>query len=114
MRTKPVALGSWTAMALSVCVLQSIVASKAASGADNKPVSSYMPVVAMETFATVRKRMEGEKAAIEKRQQDLLREALRSEQQARQRRENVARQAGARRRAHKLGSGIMLRGLRAP
>jgi cytochrome c peroxidase len=45
-----------------------------ARAADDKPVSSYMPVVATETFDAVRKRMEGAKAAIEKRQQDLLNE----------------------------------------
>jgi cytochrome c peroxidase len=45
-----------------------------ARAADDKPVSSYMPVVATETFDAVRKRMEGAKAGIEKRQQDLLNE----------------------------------------
>ena len=39
---------------------------------DKAPPSSYMPVVETESFSAVRKRMEGAKAAIEKRQDDLL------------------------------------------
>jgi cytochrome c peroxidase len=44
-----------------------------ATAADKVP-SSYAPVVETETFDAVRKRMEGEKAAIQKRQDDLLKE----------------------------------------
>jgi hypothetical protein len=40
----------------------------------DKVPSSYSPVVEKETFDAVRKRMEGEKAAIQKRQADLLAE----------------------------------------
>ncbi len=41
---------------------------------EKAPVSSYMPVVETETFDAVRKRMEGAKAGIEKKQADLLNE----------------------------------------
>jgi cytochrome c peroxidase len=45
------------------------------SGNEEKaPVSSYMPVVETESFSAVRKRMEGAKRDIEKKQDDLLNE----------------------------------------
>ncbi len=50
------------------------VSMRSAVGADDKPVSSYMPVVEAETFDAVRKRMEGAKKGIEDRQQDLLKD----------------------------------------
>ena len=45
-----------------------------AVAADDKVPSSYSPVVETETFDAVRKRMEGAKAGIEKKQDDLLNE----------------------------------------
>ena len=39
---------------------------------DKAPVSSYMPVVETESFSAVRKRMEGAKKDIQKKQDDLL------------------------------------------
>ena len=39
---------------------------------DKAPVSSYMPVVETESFSAVRKRMEGTKKDIEKKQDDLV------------------------------------------
>jgi cytochrome c peroxidase len=60
-----------------LCVLSSLLLTNARSkavAADDKVPSSYMPVVETETFDAVRKRMEGAKAGIEKRQDDLLHE----------------------------------------
>src|SRR3954463_13649928 len=81
MKTNRIAFGILTAIALCCVALQSARFNSAAGAddkglpkADNPTASSYMPVVETESFDTVRKRMEGEKATIEKRQQDLLKE----------------------------------------
>jgi cytochrome c peroxidase len=42
------------------------------SAADDKPASSYMPVVETETFAAVRKRMEADKSKVNAKHDDLL------------------------------------------
>jgi len=61
---------------VALCLIASMLFAQApkAVAADDKVPSSYMPVVETETFDAVRKRMEGAKAAIEKRQDDLLNE----------------------------------------
>ena len=61
--------------------------------------SSYSPVVVKEAFADTMARMSSAKAGVMKRQMDLLAERYDLAQPARQGRDDVARQAGAGRRA---------------
>ncbi|HEY2826416.1 MAG TPA: cytochrome B6 [Pirellulales bacterium] len=62
------------AVAVIVVAATALVVQTSARSADKPPPSSYMPVVETETFSATRKRLEGEKANVEKEHMDLLKD----------------------------------------
>jgi hypothetical protein len=71
MSAKKVVLGVGALVVASAAGLLTVEGQALSQGA-KPPPNSYMPVVPKEDFATVMKRMQGDKAKIEKAHQDLL------------------------------------------